>query len=245
MDNNTEAPVIPAGTERMNNAAYNPLAGQANVSPDMGKQESQTETSVESKPAETLTETIYAELAAKKGFKTPDDLAKAYMNLETQNKRVEMGLSELAKLRNETQQSAELAEQIPAQVETQDDAMKVVERVVKKVTRPLEDKLALQDLMLRVPDVKEYAAEMASVVKLNPSITWEAAYKVAKFDALQKTAREEGRKEAYQAVQQKQAASVASSKPRASNERALDDLIRDKGIPFKEVQRIMRERFRQ
>lgn len=251
MDNKqTAAPVIPLGTESMHNAVYNPAnanSGQAASLPDTGKPESEVQPELQSSPSNAPVGTTFEELAAKKGFKSADDLAAAYANLESQNKRVEMGLSELAKLRSEsTQQPTEEPTVDMNNVQSQEDALKVVEKIVRKHTRPLEDQLALQNLFMKNPDAQQYAGDMARVVKENPGISWEVAYKAAKFDRVGSQAKEEGRKEAYQTIQKKQEVAVGAGKPTASRDnRPLDELIKDKGIPFTEVQRIMRERFSQ
>ncbi len=240
MDNENNGPIIPAGTEKMYNSVYNPMTGQPAVSPTNDKPAEQApQTGEENAP----TGTTFDELAAKKGFKSPEDLAKAYMNLEAQNTKVTMSLADLAKSRDDAQTHIANESSQNVRVETQDDAMKVVENIVRKATRPLEDKLALQDLLLRNPDVKDYASEMAKVVKDNPGVTWETAYKAAKFDALQRTSVEKGRQEAYQTMQQKQSVNVAPARPKASNQQSLENLVKDRSIPFKELQKIMRERF--
>jgi hypothetical protein len=238
MDNENNAPIIPAGTEPtvFGTTAF---SGQAQNSPDMGQSEANIpQTSTNQAPSRTS----FEELAAKKGFQSADDLADAYRNLESQNTRVEMSLAELAKIRS-TQ--SEQPSEVPTQVETQDDAMKVVENIVRRYTRPLEDKLQLSDLFNKNPDAQSYAGEMGRLVKENPGISWDVAYKAAKFDALDKQSRERGRQEAYQAIQQKQAVAPQPVKAALNKEASLSDIVRDKSVPFKEIQRIMKERFSQ
>ena len=254
MDNDNQgAPIIPAGTTKMGGGVtYDPLVaskefGQAPQSPDSGKPQSAPEGTGQSSPDNAVGEpsTTFEELAAKKGFKSADDLAKAYANLESQNTRVEMGLSELIKLRSEGQPQEESVIE-PENIQSNEDALKVVERFIKKHTQPLEDKFELQNLFMSSPDAKNYAPAMAQIVKTRPNISWADAYKLAKFDSLEKNSREAGRREAYQNIERKESATAAPARPTAARDtRPVDELIKDKSIPFAEVQRIMRERFAQ
>ena len=251
MDNGTQntAPIIPAGTESMHNATYNPLKamnqGQAGVLPNEGKSESGEHVALQSSELNAHSWTTFDELAAKKGFKSADDLAAAYSNLESQNKRVEMSLSELVNSRIQSQPADDVTTEELANAQSQEAALKIVEKVVKKFTRPLEDKLALQDLMAKNPDATQYAGEMAKLVKENPGIGWDVAYKAAKFDRLAGQAREEGKQQAYQTIQRKQALTTESPRSATKDSKPMLDLIKDKNVPFREVQRIMKERFAQ
>src|ERR1041384_7517583 len=60
-------------------------------------QESQTD-SVQPESSKSSDETSFEAIAAKKGFKTPDDLAKAYANLESKNTKVAMKNADLEKI---------------------------------------------------------------------------------------------------------------------------------------------------
>lgn len=248
---NSVAPVIPAGTTAVGGAAYDPLAaaagaGQAARVPDSSQAAGENQQQVTDAPPEG--QGAFAELAAKKGWSSPDDMARSYSELEGRNTRVEMGLSEIIKLREQASQNQTPEVTVnPSQVQSPDDAVKVVENIVRKVTRPLQDQIELQQLFLTHPDAKQYAEGIGRAIKENPGISWDSAYKIAKFDAggqAVQQARQEGKQEAYQTIAQKQSANVGTAKPAAAKEaRPLDELIRDKSIPFREVQRIMRERF--
>jgi len=250
MDNKpNSAPVIPSGTEPtvFGTASYPAGVGQAGNLPSAVKSESEVPKELQPSQTEAPKGTTYDELAAKKGFKSQDDLALAYANLERQfTQDRQEGLAELLKSRGEDQQPVVPPQEVtPQEVVTESDALRVVEQVVRKFTRPLENQLALQQLMYKNPDVEQFAGQMASIVKSNPGISWEVAYKAAKFDALGATSREEGKKEAYQTIQQKQAVTTSPAKPVARDTRPIDELIKDKSIPFSEVQKIMKERFSQ
>ena len=132
-----------------------------------------------------------------------------------------------------------------ANAQSQEAALKIVEKVVRKFTKPLEDKLALQDLFSKNQDAQQYAGEMARLVKENPGISWNVAYKAAKFDRLAGQAREEGKQQAYQSIQRKQSLTVEAPRAAVKESKPLLDLIKDRNVPFTEVRRIMKERFAQ
>lgn len=249
-----EAPIIPAGTE---NTVFGTRSfGQAVPLPTPKPQaeiqlpepktlpELDHEVGIELTPPP-KTGTTFAELAEKKGFKSPDDLAKSYAELESKKGRLEMGLNELAALRTQpVQQPA------PIEVKTENDAIRLVQQIVdqrmQSVVRPLEDKVQLQEFSRLNPDFQQYAGRIAQVVKENPNISWESAYKIAKFDTLQEQSKEAGKQEAYQTIAQKQASVVGQPRPQAQrNEQPLANMVADKNVPWKEVQRIMKERFSQ
>ena len=257
MDNeNKTAPIIPSGTNPtvFGGQSFQNGLGQAAASPDNGQvaggeaPQAGANNAPNSSPGIT-----FAELAAKKGFKSPDDMAKAYAESESQKTRVEMSLSEMIKIRNDGQDESSFGNiQQPAaqpqtvEVNTPEDAMRIVEKVVKRFTRPLEDKLALQELSYKNPDFSQYANEMAKIVKENPGVAWDVAYRAAKFNDLDKKSREAGRQEAYQGQQQKQAVMAGGQRVTAPRpQRPIEELIKDKSVPFSEVQRIMKERFSQ
>ena len=261
MDNVTQntAPIIPAGTEKSvyGTASFvgnRPFAGsspvpgaegQAGVMPNSGKSESAEYVTQQSGDSSALQGTTFDELAAKKGFKSADDLAAAYSNLESQNKRVEMSLSELVDSRTKSQPAEDVSVEELQNAQSQEQALKIVEKVVKKFTKPLEDKLALQDLFAKNTDAQQYAGEMAKLVKENPGISWDVAYKAAKFDRLGTQAREEGKRQAYQEINRKQILTTESPRSAIKENKPLLDLIKDKNIPFHEVQRLMKTRFSQ
>ncbi len=238
------APVIPQGTQPTiyGTASFQGNQGQAASMPNQAKpepapQQQETQPGQQNAP-EGIT---FQELAVKKGFKSPDDLAKAYSNLESHNKGVEMSLSDALRARQESLP----AEELNQPVQTDEDALKVVEKIVQRAVRPIKDELALSELMRQHPDVQQFAPAMAKLVKENPGISWEVAYKAAKFDHIGPQAKQEGQKEAYQAIQNKQTVAVGEPKATTKESRPLDELVRDKNIPFIEVQRIMREKFSQ
>lgn len=133
----------------------------------------------------------YEELAAKKGFRSPDDLAASYANLESQNKRVEVTLAEAIKAREQLPQ--DFTDEEVSQVQeakTQDEAIKIVNRLIDKRVRATEDKWEYQMYLMQNPDDRNYASDAIRIVKENPGIKWETAFKAAKADALSQAMKE-------------------------------------------------------
>ena len=120
-------------------------------------------------------------------------------------------------------------------------AVKSVQDLITKQVRPLEDKLALQDLFFKNPDAKEYATDMVGVVKDNPGISWDAAYKLAKFDRLENKVRQEATQEAYKAIKDKESFSTATPTQRVQEQKNVLDIIKDRSVPLSEVRKILLE----
>lgn len=255
MDNSTNAPVIPAGTERtvFGTTTFPANNGQAVVQPDANAPQNPATMNqppaVQPNAPQGIT---FEQLAVKKGFTSPDQLAEAYAQLESQNTRVSMGLSELAKVREAPAPvptvQAELDDVV--NVQTQEDAVKVVEKLIRKHTQPLEDRIQLQNLFMTHPEAKELAPRMAELIKENPGASWDLVYRAARSERLeadQQRQQEIGRQQAYQAMQTKQSVATEPTKaqPAPRDGRGVEELIRDKTVPFAEVQRIMKERFSQ
>lgn len=259
MDNtNPTAPVIPAGTQTIGGVAYNPLQaaqnagnGQAVSVPNVNQaQPVQQQNAVQPTPQDAASgqpqAITFEELAAQKGFKSADDLAKAYTNLEQHSTRVGMGLSELIKIRGESSTPQQPSVPVsPQEVQSTEDAVRILDSVVEKHTRPLKDQLALQELFYNHPDARQLAPEIAKIVKENPGVSWDIAYKAAKSTTVEQQALQAGRQQAYQDIQTKQAVNVQPAKAAPNQGRPLQEIISDPSVPFSEVQRIMRERFSQ
>jgi hypothetical protein len=197
-----------------------------------------TQETVQSKAvSDTIT---FDELAVKKGFKTPDELAKAYANLETQNKRVEVTLADAIKAR---QEADPFAEPLPKadEVNTSEDAVKIVNSMISRQTKSLEDKMEFQFHLLAHPEDKEIASQALSYVKENPGIKWEVAFKAARADTLASTEREKGRQEAYQSIQNKAGAMGVNASQRAPEVGVSDIIkgIRQGQIPLSEARKII------
>lgn len=204
------APVVPAGTEKSLNQIPKdtlPRPALENQMPSQQVPEQKQETIV-SKAVEGTT--TFDELAAKKGFNSPDDLAKAYSNLESQNKRVEVTLADAMKARLDSK--AIETPKVEETIEDLDDmdnknAVKIIQGMIDKKVGVAQDVFDYQMHLLQNPQDKEIAAEAIKVVRENPGIKWETAFAAAKTTATGQTveqAKEDGKNEAYSNIEKKQ-----------------------------------------
>lgn len=253
-DNSIGAPLVPAGTEStvFGDTVYPQKKGQASNEPNEGEQEAgenqQTNSTMVVTSGEEQTIT-FEELAAKKGFKSPDDLAKSYAELERKRTKESMDHADLLRVKEEASRLPEPTKQVVDNLRTndpdlsQDEAVKIVERMIEKRLAPLREKMEIKEAF-KNPDDMKFASEVAKLVRNNPQIPWDIALDAVKH-RLQSVAglKESGRKEAYATIQQKQLAQSPSIHAGPRKEVDVDRIIQDKSVPFSEVQKIMRERF--
>lgn len=202
-----------------------PLEGQAddvNLAPaDTEVEEESAETEAPEEQAEDGT--TFEELAQKKGFRTPNDLAKAYRELESHTTKVQMDRAELLKARGG------------------DPKGKTVQpgSELEKEVRAIKERVEINELFSKYTDAKDYSKQMAEHIKEHPNASWEQAYRYVKFDDLAKTSKQEGRREAYQNIDQK--AKIISEKPapRKAPKKDLASLIKDRTVPLAEIEKLL------
>lgn len=259
IDNTGNAPVIPAGTEPnvFGTNKFSQDNGQANAVPTQGKkqviQTSQTNSQNASQDTAEA-ETTFEGLATKKGFKSVDDLAKSYTELETKlGKKESIDQAELLQAKIQAQQDFEgkTQKQMTQQLQEvnpdmpQDEAVKIVQGMIDKAISPLKEKLAIQDTFKNPEDMK-FASDVAKIVRNNPNVPWDVALDAVKQRQMSKeTIKAEGRNEAYQTIQQKQSGQSDIVQTGTKNQPNLEQIINDKNMPFSEIQKIMKERFSQ
>lgn len=244
---NNGSPIIPAGTTTQGGLAYDPL--KAAIAANNGQAQPAPQSTVPQQvpaPNAPMQGTTFAELAQKKGWKTPDDMATSYANLESHNKKVEMTADDVLKMvqaasQQSTPQPVQPVVQQPMPRTPDEQAIQIVQSLIRTEVKPLQERVALQDLFIKNPDAKDYAQGIADVVKSNPGISWENAYKLAKFDAVAQKASQQGRQEAYQTIQQKQEFIAGSSVPAQRSGPDVRSIIKDRSVPFAEVDKMVRE----
>lgn len=174
--------------------------------------------------------TTFEELAAKKGFKSPDDLAKAYANIESHSTKVAQEKSELEKL----------FFQQPTQPEPKqpDDALAELDRFVseklsekeKQLEHKFETKLAkleLEKVIEKNPDFQKYASDVKDIKVRFPNMSFSEALLLAKAQkgSLVAEAKSQALKEAVEVVQRQSQAQVAPEKTAAENKVTAQDLL--------------------
>lgn len=241
MDNIGTVPVIPSGTEpTVFGTPSFVRTGQTVNMPNSDKPVAQTQQTNTQEAAGGETARTYEELAAKKGFKSPEDLARSYMELEKAKTLQSMDMAELLRVKLDAQES-----QPGTQDMSHDEAIRIVESIVEKRVRPLQETLEIQKAF-KNPEDMQYASEVAGLVKSNPTIPWSIALEAIKYRHAPERLKEEGKNEAYQTIQSKQPF-MQSDEASLARKREVDvmGIVNDRSIPFREVQKILKEKYSQ
>lgn len=95
------------------------------------------------------------------------------------------------------------------------DAIKIVQDMVKKETDAKFDqinrKIELDNAVRKYPDFYKYSEQIKEKILENKTLSWDDAYKLAKFDDSQVVARKAGEQAAYNNIAKKQSANVESA----------------------------------
>lgn len=225
--------------DNVNNAAPQ---GQAVQTPDVQN----TVAPVEQQPQQPSDETSYEAIAAKKGFQSPDDLAKAYANLESRATKSDMSNAELQKLFFEAQQSEPVQQHslgMQAQPPGQDQALAELDRYLDQKWSTREQALKsefkqelqkreLNDLLKESPDFAKYTSDVKELKNRYPDMSFKEAYtfaKALKGDLVQE-ARSEGMKQGAEYIQKQAQAQVAPSMQTRESKRApVDEILQGAG----------------
>lgn len=182
---------------------------------------------------EAPTGTTFQELAAKKGWNSPDDLAKAYRELESHSTKISQKASDLEKEFFSKQESS------PSQQPTEDAALQeldkfVNERVKKEVQairsewQDREARRELREVMDKNQDFGKYASDIKNIKGQYPNMSFSDAYLFAKAQKGDLVA--EATSKAFQtkteAVQRQSAAQVASPKQGKESNIGVSDVLR-------------------
>lgn len=113
--------------------------------------------------------------------------------------------------------------------ETYDEALKIVKNIVSKETDTkfgeLKRQIDLDRVVHQNPDFYRYADPIKSLIKENPSLTWEQAYKLSKFEVSQMEAKAQGVQEAKGNIAKKKTATVESaSKAKTGVSQSIDEI---------------------
>lgn len=153
-------------------------------------------------------------------FKSQEDLVKAYQELESHGKKVEMERAELERLYVEqaTKAPTVTAPESPATGGEQEDPMNVLKKAVReeneRLLSPVIARFELKDMF------DKYGSSFGAVAKqvieyrnAHPTIPLEAAYKVVAYDTLERTAKNSGVAEANQIAEATRKAQVETAQP--------------------------------
>lgn len=182
----------------------------------------------------------YDTLAQKKGFKTPDDLARSYEELESHNKKVEMDSAKLEKMFFDKSREASPAPVEPPKPTANDPIQEldafVNERVTKRdaeIRREVKKELERRDLrevMKEHKDFAEFAPAVKDLKDKYPDMPFTEAYTLAKASSGGFSKDAQVKAEAVLKVREQQA-SAQTAPPKASEESniAPDDVLKGAG----------------
>ena len=231
-------PVIPYGTEKPLSEAPKDTLGRPTPQikmPAVGPETIQE--TVQNKAVESTT--TFDELVAKKGFKSPEDLAKAYKELESQNKRVEVTLADAIKARQQPEVP------LPAEADDTETALRIVDGRISKQVNAIKDAYDFKFHLIENPSDRVFAVDAIKYVRDNPGISWELAFKAAKADnspQVASLAKEEGKNEAYQNIQNKEGGQTVQGGGQREPEVGVKDLIesiKTGRIPLSEAKQLI------
>jgi hypothetical protein len=185
-------------------------------------------------------ETTFEELKAKKGFQSPDDLAKAYANLESHNKRVEMKTADMEKQFFPVESPRDIQPQSPASqaIQESQQALNELRKFVQTEVEPLKkdfdqrlqtelSKIELRQVMKENTDFGKYATDVKELKTRYPAMSFTEAYSFAK--AMKGDSVAEAKSQAFQrgaSVAQRQvAAQVAPAKGASEDKIPAQDLL--------------------
>lgn len=214
------APVVPTGVEEPMSQAPVDTLPRPTPAPEMPV--SGPEVIQETAPSRAIEKVItFEELAAKKGFGSPDDLAKAYSNLESQNTRVETTLADAIRAR----QDPEVVETSTEEPATTGEAMDIVNSMIEKKNKVLEDKMDYQMHLMANPDDRQYAKKAIEIVRAEPGIKWPTAFNAARGVESPQVEREQGKQEAYENIGEKTQAQAVQGTTQKEPDVTAQDLI--------------------
>lgn len=216
-------------------------------------------------PVEDKAEVTFEELAKKKGYKSPDDLAKSYSNLEKRATKAEQGLSGLNKVEDALRGDGGNVGETNVEASSPDENVlndptvkEFEERLTKKAKleakQEILDELAPDIASTRVmkatqqyPDLPQYSDQIVDVFKKYPALRDSIgglvdAYKIAKGTSASQEisdAKEKGKAEAYQNQEVKQASRPETAAKASGKKRSgLPSLSEFKNMTMEEKEEI-------
>lgn len=191
-------------------------------------------------------------------FKSNEDLVKAYQELESHNKKVEMenkSLKDYEEMFYEgTPENKPAPIQTAAQVEgstqktPEEQAREILSPMIReefeKIMTPTVAKFEVRDMVSRYGDrFKGIASKVAARKKANPSLSLEDAFKLEEYSTIERTARNEGIAQATQTAEQKVKAQVESSQPSGYKPASIEDAVKDKKVRIEEIAEVLGPEF--
>ncbi len=115
-----------------------------------------------------------------------------------------------------------------------------VNRLIDEKLAPLRVQIETDAVLRKYSDFEEFASASITEIKRNPSLSLEEGYWLAKAKSgtLQSTAKEEGKKEAYQSIEKKSSLGMETSGPKKV-QRPVEEMIKDRDVPLSEIAKML------
>jgi hypothetical protein len=177
-------------------------------------------------------------------FKSQEDLANAYKELESHSKKVEMDKADLDKFVKEAYGDAETQPKTEQEKATPEAPKGSIEElkphlagVIEQMMTPAIAKIETQHMVDKYgEDFKANASKVASAKRENPSLSLEDAYKLVTYDSVATRSESKGVEKASQTAEQKVKAQVESTKPSgAVTSSSIEDAVRDPNVGVADV----------
>jgi len=160
----------------------------------------------------------FAELAEKKGFKSAEDLAIAYREMESYSTRINQQMKDLSSKVERAlpkQQTEDPFSNLPAE---QREALDLLGRIIDQKISPLREDLEVRKAGQEIQSVKErfpgidntQIEDALSIVERSPGLELEEALKIVTYEAAKATSQQQQRKATT--TQQKKRAFVETAK---------------------------------
>lgn len=115
-----------------------------------------------------------------------------------------------------------------------------VKAMVDSQLAPLRVQMEVDQVLKAHEDFAELAPKVMERIKSKPALTLEEAYQLEKFSQIESSAKEEGKKEAYEVIEKKASLQVEHS-GRKAIQRSVEEMIQDKSIPLNEIAQLLRQ----
>ena len=183
-------------------------------------------------------------------FKSQEDLLKAYQEIESHTKKVEMENKDLKEYEQMFAEATPENKPEPTQTATQvagstqktpeEQAREILSPMIReefeKIMTPTVAKFEVRDMVSRYGDrFKAIASNVATRKKANPSLSLEDAFKLEEYSTIERTARNEGIAQANKVSEQRVKAQVESSQPSGYKPASIEDAVMDKKVRIEEI----------
>lgn len=171
-------------------------------------------------------------------FKSAEDLEKAYTELESHSKKVEMNYADFIKKAFQPESTEQKKPEPQIAEPTEDPYKDVMEQIAPRlrdeVTRMISPAIAQIETSEMVRKYGEgfvaISDKVAEKKRANPSLSLEDAFKLVSYDNLQKTSEIRGMQKASQTAAQKVKAQVESATPSGKKVMSLDQALADPSV---------------